>query len=81
MIDTAQFVAHHQQHGEIQRGHEIEHIFLVVKRHMRAARPLNEREVCLAHLRTTGQGELSRIQMFSGGLCGQMRGAGRAETA
>ena len=48
---------------------------------MRAARPLNEREVCLAHLRTTGQGELSRIQMFSGGLCGQMRGAGRAETA
>ena len=48
---------------------------------MHAPRPLNEREVCLAGLCTAGQGEFPRIQMFSGFPRGEMRGAGRVETA
>ncbi len=85
MIQRAQTVAAHQQHWQIQGGHQIQHVLPLIERHAQPARAFQQqkfrRAVQALPMLQDILGQFCRFQALALARRGQMRRSGQRKTA
>ena len=79
MVEAAQIIAAHKQHGQAHRCHKVKHVFTLVERHTQPASALKQQQFCVARLPVAfniGM-QMRAAQTYSITRCGQMRRCGQ----